>query len=346
MIRSTTNGILNSYRFNLQRSTHSLNKARDTVLTGRNFNSFAEDPAAAAHCFQMRRSFQRVDSQLALSQSVVSKYEMAWSSLNSVVDDLTNAKNSSALGDIISGSSDATASGRNALGQKLTQMAEGLVQTMNAKYGDSFVFAGADGLNVPLELKDGTLYYRGIDVNSTDPKDMEALDYLANGEKKYADLGLGLQENENGELIESSVFDVTLQAINFLGYGTDGDGDPKNVISLVGRMGEILENCDSNGKFAAGEEEEFKRLFEKFGAATDLLSDKHTELDARAAFLKSNQTQLERNGYTLQEQILGIEDADPAEAISAYSWAQYCYNSALKVGNSILSESLMDYLKI
>ena len=39
-----------------------------------------------------------------------------------------------------------------------------------------------------------------------------------------------------------------------------------------------------------------------------------------------------------------MEDADPAEAISAFSWAQYCYNSALKVGNSILSESLMDYL--
>ena len=47
-----------------------------------------------------------------------------------------------------------------------------------------------------------------------------------------------------------------------------------------------------------------------------------------------------------KEQVLAIEDVDPADAITAYSWAQYCYNAALKVGNSILSESLMDFLQI
>ena len=47
---------------------------------------------------------------------------------------------------------------------------------------------------------------------------------------------------------------------------------------------------------------------------------------------------------TLQEQILGIEDVDLADAITSYSWAQYCYNVSIKVGNSILSQSLMDYM--
>ena len=32
---------------------------------------------------------------------------------------------------------------------------------------------------------------------------------------------------------------------------------------------------------------------------------------------------------------------DLADAITSFSWAQYCYNAALKMGNSILSESLM-----
>ena len=61
--------------------------------------------------------------------------------------------------------------------------------------------------------------------------------------------------------------------------------------------------------------------------------------------LSSNKSQLQDNAYSLQEQIVSIEDVDPADAITAYSWAQYCYNAALKVGNSILSESLMDYLR-
>lgn len=48
MIRSTTNGVLKSYRYNLQRSSYTLNKAMNTVLTGRNFDTYAADPATAA----------------------------------------------------------------------------------------------------------------------------------------------------------------------------------------------------------------------------------------------------------------------------------------------------------
>ena len=62
MIRSTTNGTLKTYRYSLQRSSYTMNKARETVQTQRQFNSFAEDPAAAAKAFQLRRSLQRTDS--------------------------------------------------------------------------------------------------------------------------------------------------------------------------------------------------------------------------------------------------------------------------------------------
>ena len=78
MIRSTTNGVLKSYRYNLQRSSYTLNKAMNTVLTGRNFDTYAADPATAARCFQMRRSFQRANSQYSVSESVVRKYDQAW----------------------------------------------------------------------------------------------------------------------------------------------------------------------------------------------------------------------------------------------------------------------------
>ena len=111
-------------------------------------------------------------------------------------------------------------------------------------------------------------------------------------------------------------------------------------------MGQILERCDpDSGAFASEQDrKDLERLAKKFEESSSKLSDKFTELDTQAAFLKSNQKQLEGTAYTLQEQFLGIEDADPAEAISSFAWAQYCYNTALKVGNSVLSQSLMDYL--
>ena len=442
MIRSTTNGVLKSYRYNLQRSSYTLNKAMNTVLTGRNFDTYAADPATAARCFQMRRSFQRVNSQYSVSESVTRKYEQAWSALGSVVDDVNNQKTSSAYQDILHSINDPTASGRNSLGQSLTELAKGIVQTMNGRYGDNFIFAGADGLKVPFTWgEDGTLCYRGIPVDAAVPdiamsngapltlndqgqydpagtnyllsggvktisvddyeaavkagnaptvlrdttgagqhvdadgnistteryylvldnsktiskadyeqaeKDLASLDYLSKSEVKYADLGLGLQEDsKTGEVIGSSVFNVALQGINFLGYGVDEDGDPKNIVSIISRMGQILLNCDATtGAFAAGERDEFQRLADKFESSAALLQDKHIELDTQADFLKSNQTQLESMAYTLEQQFLGIEDVDPAEAISQLSWAKYCYNTALKVGNGILSQSLMDYINI
>ena len=345
MLRTTTSGVLKSYRYNLNSTSRTLNKARDTVLTGRNFNSFSEDPATAARCFQLRRSLQRADSQYTIGQSVVSKYQVAWDTLNSVVDEVSNAVGDSALASILSGANDASGGGRTTMGEQLTQLAESISRTMNVKYGDNFVFAGADGLNTPFvfDAETNTLTYRGLDVTNGD---MDALNYLANEEKKYADLGLGITEGNDGSVIDTSAFNTALQGITFLGYGKDEDGDPKNVVCIINRMGQLLKGCDEGGNFASGEEEaEFKRLFSKFETASASLTNKHVELDARAAFLNSNQAQLENTTYSLQEQIIGMEDVDQADAITAYSWAQYCYNAALKVGNSILSESLMDYLR-
>ena len=46
----------------------------------------------------------------------------------------------------------------------------------------------------------------------------------------------------------------------------------------------------------------------------------------------------------MNEQILDVEQIDLADAITAFSWDQFCYNSALKVGNQLLSQSLLDYM--
>jgi flagellar hook-associated protein 3 FlgL len=68
------------------------------------------------------------------------------------------------------------------------------------------------------------------------------------------------------------------------------------------------------------------------------------QLDTKASFLSDNSTRLLTAADTINEQFLDIEQCDLADAITSFSWAQYCYNAALKVGNSILSQSLIDYM--
>ena len=517
MIRATTSGVLNSYRTNLMQSFITQSTAMKNILKPRNFHSYADDTAAASRSYQIRRSLQRTGAQLGSSQSVTYKFESAWAALGSVVDDVSNSHSKSEWHDVLVALNDPTGDARQALGKAMTKLGDDIIQCMNTKYGDNFVFAGADGLNVPFEIReDGHVYYRGVNVDTEVPKllgetkvgqgtpvkvswdaatnqyiqdpngtsylradsveimskdeydkattllaggpydgtgkpvanggyvivadktttvskadydadpdayfvlkdpagqpilnggnytvikdaiikredfeaskpkaltnganlvevnkngapttgggyyvvmndaesiskkeyeqaktDLAKLEYMSK-EGDYVDIGRGLQEDLEGNLIESSAFNQALQGINFLGYGVDEDGDPKNIVSLARRMGELCTQF-SDGEWSDKSEgwEELNRLAKKFEKMSDQLNTMHTDMDADAKALKNNNDLLTDKADTMKEQIHDLEDMDEAEAISSFIWAQYCYNAALKVGNSVLSESLMDYM--
>ena len=440
MVRATTGGVLRGYRSNLMNSFVTLNKALETVLTQRNFNSYAENPASAAQAFQLRKARMDVESQYNVCDSAYRKYQTAWSCLDTT-DKLIDTDNGSALktlkGMTLKMLNDPTGDARKTLSTALGQLSETIVQTMNQKYGDKFIFAGADGKNVPFEVKDEKLYYRGVPVDAAvpnvvqsgdalrkvdangniddngtyyiksdsittmsaadfnalppdeqaamsvmrdasgaavtvdekgnfDPKgqfvmvttnietisqeeydqavsDVEKLNYLVN-EKNFVDIGLGFQENEKGQLIESSAFNEAMNGLTFLGYGLDEDGDPKNIYSLVQKMKDVAERVKDGENWTDADYEEFKNLVGKMEIASSEFKVEYTNMDAGTTKLKNNLALLEDNFYNLQEQYAALEDVDMADAITSFVWAQYCYNAALKAGNSVLSESLMDYL--
>ena len=175
MIRATTGGVLRGYKTGLMSSFIRLNSARDTVLTQRKFNSYAEDPAAAAQSYQLHRAFQRTDSQITISNSTIRKFSTAYTAVNSVVDMVDNEQTSSSWYAVLRAANQPTGSGRTALGVELKELAESIVQTMNNQYGNTFSFAGADGLNVPFtwegEGEDRKLCYRGIPVDVKIPEE-------------------------------------------------------------------------------------------------------------------------------------------------------------------------------
>lgn len=536
--RTTTVGTMKTYRYNMQKSAYSMNKSMNQVLTRRYFNSFADDPAGAAKSFQLRSAFLRTSSQQDLNDSIIHKYDVAFGALDSVEKALDTDGGNSGLFEQLRALNDPDGSARNALGQSCKALARSVVQDMNGRYGDNFVFSGADGLNVPFtweakrntgydpefdpkdttlsencryleavedpdnpgeyilqptdsltkpdgSLKDGiltepeenpnydsyyevdpedieydeskalkyvvrdpdtsdiigytnkaadennrltwiknptynpdlksgdagydedltakkyivddgvnpsqytsdtkdlpasqvpvtnpeyiednlkqyrylkedgtgtnnaadaaeALYYRGDPVDSTDTT---RLDYYSKSEKKYVDIGLGY-DTQGGRVESSTVFDAALQGINYLGgHGLDKDGDPKNVVSILNRMGEILESCPSEGARWPSDEvkEEYYRLCNKFEDASARVKQKFTELSTQATFLDNNKEQLTNVGNTLNEQIEALDYADDADSISEFIWAKYCYDTSLKVGNSVLGQSLMDYLDL
>ncbi len=510
--RITTNMMMNTYRYNLQNSTLKLSNARDMVLTQRQFNSYADDPAAATQEFRLRRDYYTTYSQRNNTKNAYSKYNTAWNNLAEVKKKLINE---TTIQSAIRGDNGTTGEARRALATTLRETSESLIYAMNQKLGDQFIFAGNDGLNVPFEWKGEDLYYRGINVKagglvdkplatepnwldtaktgaengtlsdgdqawydyythatnvkpdatkypepnwldnatpapgSTDeawlkyykheaadppvePKLKEILDqasgrtdppgadwtktdeawyqYLSGAsgespeagtrpdwvveltktdttklddtqkacysffkdkdnymylkemgdEKLYIDLGMGLAENSPNNAVNGSYFNSALCGIAFTGFGVDEDGDPKNLALIMREFADIFQAWDESmdpqgynpalagesakGLTSAEMEQKAFRLLDKLKASQENFTEKWVELDAKSVFLTSNQERLETLMIDTNTEILDISQVDLAEAITTFSWQQYCYNAALKIGNQLLSQSLIDYM--
>ena len=176
-----------------------------------------------------------------------------------------------------------------------------------------------------------------------DRNDLTKLNMMAN-EEVNLDLGMGMQEID-GKIVNGSVFNTALPGIKMLGYGLDEDGDPKNIVVLQQRLGEIFKKCGEDGSFHPPEDEAVSlRLMDKLKAAQAETTSQYVELDTKAKYLQTNSERLSEQKNTLNEQVLDIEQVDLADAISTFSWDLYCYNAALKIGNQLLSQSLIDYM--
>ena len=488
--RITTNMMMNTYRYNLQGSTKKLSDARDMVLTQRNFNSYADDPAAATQEFRLRRDLYSTYSQLNNTKNVYSKYNTAWNNLAGIKTKLIDE---TAIQPVMLGDNGPTAEGRRGLATVLRETSESLIYAMNQKLGDQFIFAGNDGLNVPFEWQGEDLYYRGVNVKAgglvdkpeavepdwlatakaaaeaanpdgklteeeqawydyythvtdvrpdvvdptnaepdwlkdqsdadttmsdtekeawlayydhqafrptiaeepdwAEPKDENGIpenlptdpDKIANmtdtekgwynyyrdqadyqllkemgSEELYIDLGMGLAENAPNNAVNGSYFNSALCGIAFTGFGVDEDGDPKNLALLMREFADIFQawdedmdpqgyNPDLAGETAKGltsaeMEEKAYRLLNKFKDSREHFVEMWDELDAESVFLTTNQERLETLMTDTNTQILDISQVDLADAITNFSWQQYCYNAALKIGNQLLSQSLIDYM--
>lgn len=371
MLRVTTNSTLYTYQKNLLKSSNQLYSAMSAMMSGRNFDSYSADPAAATRAFKIHSSLNATNAQASNNTTVLNKFSTAWDVADDLVNDLVTN-----LGDVpaLEGLNNPTSlSTMNTQGDILRSGAEAIVQSLNSKYDSSFIFGGADTKNPPFAIqeRDGKSYlsYRNVLIDYPDPayytqpyqdadgnqvKDKDG-NILSNqdmmdswgDEHLYVDIGIGFQLDKNGKVIDSTAFDSAISGVEFTGgTGVDGDGDPNNIVSIMLRLSDIFKDYDQDGKSwgAAGDEEDAQRLVDKLLSAQDDLSAQHTALDTQAKFLKTNQTQLTSSFNSLNTELDSIEKIDDVEAILTLVAAQTSYNAAIQVGANIVPQSLMDYL--
>ncbi len=345
-MRLTTKSIMQNYNRGLQNALFRWNSAQNKLLTQRNFNTVAEDPSGANRSFQLRSQMKRNSDQIDTAKNVQNVLDQVSSTTLQINKIMTEDVNMNIL-ESMNGT--VSAEDKKTYATTLRGFQKSIILAANSNFGGRYIMGGENTKDVPFELsEDGkTLTYRGLDVNTglpLDPPpapgaapDIAALDKLAN-ETLYVDLGFGLTE-ENGQLVETSAFNFATPGIGYLGYGVDNNGDPNNVVALLGKMADTLEQ-------EPFDEAAFGRMLDKYkDVGIENSVNYEANLGTKAKFIETTVNRLESNNDTLNERIVSIENVNMPEAISTYLWQGYAYNAALKVGTDIVSQSLIDFMR-
>ncbi len=373
-MRITTNAILRNYKSNLGASMSNLDIARTQVMTQRRFNSTMEDPSSALRAAVLNRKYARNEDYLNQVKDVQS-YQDAQEDGAMQISNIALTLNKQYGLEALNGTNGSRDT-RLTYATAWRDAQESMVLSLNASYEGKYVFAGSDGVTPPFRLADvpkdpadpngekkQVLLYRNVDVttgalytadnqidqtaNNTETARKERLKNLAN-DTSYVDLGFGLSIGENtdgtgntigGVAIEdSSAFNISLPGIKLVGYDENASGDnTKNMILLMGEISNKLaaEEFDYEG---------YRELLGTFDGQRNNVLQHVTTLGTKTEFLTTTKERLETNEINLTTQIDNVVNIDMAEAIMNFSWAQYAYNAALKVGNNILTPSFIDFM--
>lgn len=346
-MRITTNAMVRNYNGSLTESLYNVNLARTRVSTKRKYQKASEDPASAERAAQLQRRYLRTADYIDTVETTQSRQDAADSALQQITKLLNEALNSDAL----RASSDTQAAQRQTFATTLRGIQNSLIETANTTFEGKYLFAGADGSNLPFSItNDGKITYRGIDVSSTNPADQAILDELKD-EKLYVDIGLGIKTTtgapatSSSDINEASALDISITGVKAFGYGTipgsaDSDGNPisKNIFALLGQMANELEKDPLD-------QDIFNQMKSQLKTSFDGVVDFNAGMGVKSKFLETTKDRLEDDQITIYEQMDKIENIEPAEAIMDFSYSQYAYNMLLKVGTSLLSNSFIDFMK-
>ena len=172
-----------------------------------------------------------------------------------------------------------------------------------------------------------------------DSVSMDTMDKLAN-EEMLANLGLGLQLDEDGKVDSQSAFNTSIPGISFLGYGTsnvDGTEMPDNLYSLLGKIADQLESDDFSM-------DSIQPYLDHFSDQENKLLSEITKMGAKSNFLSTLKSNLDPMGDKILERDQNVENVKAEDAITDFYMQKYAYEAALSIGTKIISKTLLDFM--
>ena len=331
-MRITTGMMSNRYTRNLNKSANQLNYLYERVYTGRKFFKGSEDPVSAIKAYKLRREYRTTEIYDTNIRDVESFLTEAETNLMQISDNLEKVYTSHIKG--ITGT--VGQEEREIIAKELDNLQSSILASLNAKFEDKYVFGGTSR-ELPFTLENNELYFKGYNVNTGEDKSGNKADFdkLVN-EAIHVDLGLGMTF-DGDNLNKDTVFDMSMSGLKYMGFG-EKNGIANNLYTLIGN---IKEELRSPG-FSI---ENIEPYIERFEQQKKQVLVNVTDVGAKTNYLNFLKMRNESSQFNLNEKLVDVEMADPKEAIMDFKMQEYYYNAALAMGNKLLQNSFIDFMK-
>lgn len=365
-MRVTTSMMIRNYQTSLSKTTENKMNLQNKVLTQRNFCSVKEDPSAAAKASSLTREYLKNSDYLDMSKDLRTKLDAQEDSVYQVVkyaEELYAKIGKESL-------NGTNLSQRDTYAETVLSIRDSIIQSLNAVYSNTYIMAGANGTEAPFALDDATgkLTYRGVLV---DQSGKQTVLEGYRDESLYVDIGLGLEFQDAAtagtsfdQIISSTAFNVAFSGLTAIWDGSDGkdvgglkgsaadyrnavpagsgkDNMANNLVDLCTQLAKELSQPDG-GDF---DYQSCDAMVTKIKAFHIQADNSLTGIGVKANFLDKTVDRLESNDLSLATQLERVVTPDMAAAITNYSYAQYAYNAALRVGVNLLSQSFLDFMR-
>ncbi len=351
-MRITQNTMTRNYMRNLNRSIHALADSNSRLSSYRKFDRVSEDTASASKAFSVRE-------QLYKNEQALSNIENAQGELSSVESNLKciNTLMQTALERVMEGlNGTAGGSEKKVLAREINNLKDELLQTINAQYGDKYIFGGTNNSNPPLSIAgDGSVLFNGsaIDQLVLDPSTQKAAIAIYDAsvppvitgyakvpenEDIYIDVGLGL--TLSGDTVDTrTAFKVSVSGLDALGYGTtemNGAAMPNNLYSLLDKVAADLESQDTAA---------LSMDLEHIKIRTDALIMNITDIGSRTSFLEQTTSRLESDNLNLKETQSNLETIHTEEEVIYNKTYETTWMVCLQLGSKLIPPSIFDFMR-
>lgn len=333
-MRITTSMMTKKYVRNLNNATVSLDRIREQVETGRKYFKGSEDPVSAIKAYKLRREYRASEMYEKSIQDADSLFTTAETNLTQVHDSMEKVYNSYLKG--ITGT--VGAEEREIIAKELENLQKTILTALNGKFEDKYVFGGTSKDEIPFTVDpNGNLLFKGLKLNDPDPAVQDKLKELEK-ENIDMDLGLGLKFDSSGTLVPDTAFNVSMSGLKFMRYGVDGSGMPNDLYSLIEGMKAEFRKPDYSL-------DNITPYIEKFEEQKKQVLVNLTDIGAKTNYLDFLKVRNDDSLFNLNEKLVEVELANPTEAITEFMMQKYSYNAALSMGNKILENSFIDFMK-